>query len=952
MSNEIATYSMILSKLSLGKSGAECPTKTQILAINSLIIIDNASTYGANECVKIDDIRKKVETWNYYLTVSPTSMSFGAGGGSKSFTVSSYKRKVLDGVEQSGDTSVSLKSTTISGTGFSLSGTTVSASANEITSNRTGTVTITQNESNKTVTISLSQDGDDVSSYGEWTIAVSASPTSVSSSGGTSTITASAKRTVYWASGNVTEETGNPTLSTNLGSLSSSSSPSTLTLGENTSTSSRTATIRATYGGKTATCTVTQSAGEITYGAWKVTITANPTTIAAAGGTSTLTYSAVRDVLTNGTVTNTEKATPTVSGSATGFTRSGATVTAANNTTTSSRSVTYTATHEGKSATCTVTQSAGSKQYASWSDWTVTVSANPTTIACTGGTSTITASATRTRTWTWNGVSGSGGTESEKGTPALSASGTGFSLSGTTLTASNNTTTSSRSCTVTATYGGKTATCTVTQSGATPSTTYTFSINPYKVNVGSSGGSGSVTISSYKTVGSSTYDVDYSIDSSTLPSWASFNKSTSTFTIQSTTSTTGRTARVYFDQDESGKRDYAELTQTGYTPPADTYVFTWHNGSTSNKSESFQATGAVSSTITLVSTKNGSNHPWSTTSHPSWITIVSETATSVTIQASNNTGSARSGSVVLTQEDSDKTLTINVSQDAYVADTYVFTITPNTYDASYSSASFIPKTVSTKNGSNIGYSLTSGGTDWVVVSTTGKITVEILKNNTSNTRSTTLVFTQNESGKTQSIKITQSGYSPTYTFNVLPTNVSVTAAKTNKTLTVESYKTVHKSDGSETTQSLDYEFSSDTSWVKVARITTNTKYITCFIAENLTVAERNAKITLTQAESGAQAFTNVIQAGKVQSINKLTITSITYDRAYLFPPGVIPVVGSTIYLNFLIPNTFTWETSSGLTMNRGTAYAGDTCNIYVFENNEYRLAKSFTLQTGEQTISF
>lgn len=745
MSNEIATYSMILSKLSLGKSGAECPTKTQILAINSLIIIDNASTYGANECVKIDDIRKKVETWNYYLTVSPTSMSFGAGGGSKSFTVSSYKRKVLDGVEQSGDTSVSLKSTTISGTGFSLSGTTVSASANEITSNRTGTVTITQNESNKTVTISLSQDGDNVSSYGEWTISVSASPTSVSSSGGTSTITASAKRTVYWASGNVTEETGNPTLSTNLGSLSSSSSPSTLTLGENTSTSSRTATIRATYDGKSATCTVTQS-------------------------------------------------------------------------------------------------------------------------------------------------------------------------------------------------------------GATPSTTYIFSINPYKVNVGSSGGSGSVTISSYKTVGSSTYDVDYSIDSSTLPSWASFNKSTSTFTIQSTTSTTGRTARVYFDQDESGKQDYAELTQTGYTPPADTYVFTWHNGSTSNKSESFQATGAVSSTITLVSTKNGSNHPWSTTSHPSWITIASETATSVTIQASNNTGSARSGSVVLTQEDSGKTLTINVSQDAYVADTYVFTITPNTYDASYSNAAFIPRTVSTKNGSNIGYSLTSGGTDWVIVSTTGKITVEILKNITSNTRSTTLVFTQNESGKTQSIKITQSGYSPTYTFNVLPTNLSVTAAETNETLTVESYKTVPKSDGSETTQSLDYEFSSDTSWVNAARTTTNTTYIT--IAENLTVAKRNAKITLTQAESGAQAFTNVTQAGKVQSINKLTIESIIYDSAYLFPSGVTPVEGSALYLKFLIPCTFTWKTSSGLVMNEGTAYAGDICSIYVFENSRYMLVRSFILQTGEQTISF
>lgn len=747
MSNEIATYSMILSKLSLGKSGTECPTKTQILAIDSLIVIDNASTYGANECVKIDDIRKKVETWNYYLTVSPTSMSFGAGGGSKSFTVSSYKRKVLDGVEQSGNTNVSLKSTTISGTGFSLSGTTVSASANEITSNRTGTVTITQNESNKTVTISLSQDGDDVSSYGEWTISVSANPTSVSSSGGTSTITASAKRTVYWASGDVTEETGNPTLSTNLGSLSSSSSPSTLTLGENTSTSSRTATI-------------------------------------------------------------------------------------------------------------------------------------------------------------------------------------------------------------TATYSGKSATCTVTQSGATPSTTYTFSVNPYKVSVDSSGGSGSVTITSYKTVGSSTYDVDYSIDSSTLPSWASFNKSTSTFTIQSTTSTTGRTAKVYFDQDESGKRDYAELTQTGYTPPADNYVFTWEDGSTSDTSASFPwnfSANGTAANIPVISTKNGSSQSWSVSSKPSWITT-STTSSKVTISASDNSGSARSGEVVLTQSGSGKTLTVNVSQNAYVADTYVFTITPNTYDAPYSSASFIPRTVSTKNGSNIGYSLTSGGTDWVVVSTTGKITVEILKNTTSSTRSTTLVFTQNESGKTQSIEITQSGYTPTYTFNVTPTNLSVTAAETNETLTVNSYKTVLKSDGSKTTESLNYEFSSNASWVNAARTTTNTTYIT--VAQNLTTNQRSAKITLTQAESGAQAFVNVIQDGKQEVANRLTLTSLTYDTAYLFPPGEVPVEGSTVYLAFLVPNTFTWNTNNGLTINRGTIYAGNIANIYVRSGNGYTLVKSFQLQTGEQTVNF
>lgn len=523
-----------------------------------------------------------------------------------------------------------------------------------------------------------------------------------------------------------------------------------------------------------------------------------------------------------------------------------------------------------------------------------------------------------------------------------------------TFTVASNSSTSSRTADI---YfeqdeSGKRDYARVTQAEATPTTTYTFSINPYKVSVDSSGGSGSVTITSYKTVGSSTYDVDYSIDSSTLPSWASFNKSTSTFTIQSTTSTVGRTAKVYFDQDESGKRDYAEITQTGYTPPVDTYVFTWEGGSTSDVSASFPwdfSANGTAANIPLVSTKNGSSQSWSVSSEPSWI-VTSTTSSKVIINVSDNSGSARNGTIVLTQSGSNKTLRINVTQAAKPAENvYVFTITPNTYDVPYSSASFIPRTVSTKNGSKIGYSLTSGETDWIVVTIDSKIIVEILKNTTSSTRSTTLVFTQNESGKTQSIKITQTGYTPTYTFNVSPTNLSVTAAETNETLTVNSYKTVLKSDGSETTESLDYEFSSDTSWVNAARTTTNTTYIT--IAENLTVAKRNAKITLTQAESGAQAFTNVTQAGKVQSINKLTITSITYDGAYLFLPGVTPVVGPTMYLKFLIPNTFTWETSSGLTMNTGTAYAGDTCNIYVFENNRYRLVRSFTLQTGEQTIA-
>lgn len=742
MSNEIATYSMILSKLSLGKSETECPTKTQILAINSLIVIENASTYGANECVKIDDIRKKAETWNYYLTVSPTSMSFGAGGGSKSFTVSSYKRKVLDGVEQSGDTSVSLKSTVISGSGFSLSGTTVSASANESTSNRTGTVTITQNESNKTATISLSQSGDTISSYGEWTISVSASPTSVSSSGGTSTITASAKRTVYWASGDVTEETGNPALSTNLGSLSSSSSPSTLTLGENTSTSSRTATIKATHGGKSATCTVTQA-------------------------------------------------------------------------------------------------------------------------------------------------------------------------------------------------------------GAEPTIEYVFTISSWQVNVGASGGTGDIGFTSYKLVNGNQISLGYSIDSSTLPSWATY--SNGRFTISSNSSTSSRSANVYFQQEESGKRDYATISQSGYVPPADTYVFTWHNGSTSDVSASFpwdfSATGGAAN-IPVISTKNGSSQSWSVSSKPSWITT-STTSSKVTISASDNSGSARSGSVVLTQEDSGKTLTINVSQDAYVADTYVFTIAPNTYVASYGSASFIPRTVSTKNGSNIGYSLTSGSTDWVVVDTTGGI-IEILKNTTFSTRSTTLVFTQNESGNTQSIEITQSGYTPTYTFSVTPTNLSVDAIANTYSFTVNSRKLIMNDGGPGSFERVGWTGTDDADWIYLINASNRPNQIGT--VTNETTLQRTAKITLTQDESGIQTFVNVIQEAGVESNNKLYIDSTNYYNVHLFGNGEVPHLGSQRYFLVSTGVPISWKTNIGLVVNGGTVYAGDTISVYVFSNNSYTPLRTFALETGVQRV--
>ena len=602
-------------------------------------------------------------------------MSFGAGGGSKSFTVSSYKRKVLDGVEQSGNTNVSLKSTVISGSGFSLSGTTVSASANESTSNRTGTVTITQNESNKTATISLSQSGDTISSYGEWTISVSASPTSVSNSGGTSTITASAKRTVYWVSGDVTEETGNPTLSTNLGSLSSTSSPSTLTLGENTSTSSRTATI-------------------------------------------------------------------------------------------------------------------------------------------------------------------------------------------------------------TATYSGKSATCTVTQAGAEPTIEYVFTISPWQVNVGASGGTGDIGFTSYKLVNGNQISLGYSIDSSTLPSWATY--SNGRFTISSNSSTSSRSANVYFTQSESGKRDYATISQSGYVPPADNYVFTWEGGSTSDVSASFPwdfSTNGTAANIPVVSTKNGSSQSWSVSSKPSWI-ATSTTSSKVTISASDNSGSARSGKVVLTQSGSGNTLTVNVSQDAKPAeDEYYLGVRKSGETSSYESITFnnVPaKTtnwsgdytwVSRKNGvffDNVSF---SANVSWITVNSSGSYTVS---HNTSDLpRSGTITLTQGESGLKCYIYINQQEYSPTYGISVNPSKIDISYAIQQVNFSVNSYKTVLHSDGSVTEESVDYIFSSDTDWF--APLGTSTTNVTGIaVNRNTSSSERTGTFVLSNEKSSVTV--TVTQAGQGGVTDTFTVT--------------------------------------------------------------------------------
>lgn len=511
-----------------------------------------------------------------------------------------------------------------------------------------------------------------------------------------------------------------------------------------------------------------------------------------------------------------------------------------------------------------------------------------------------------------------------------------------------------------------------------PAWTYSFSVSNWDKNVGESGGTtSSISISSSKSRLGTTESVGWSIDSSTVPSWITWNSSSMTFTVASNSSTSSRTANIYFEQDESGKRDYARVTQAGHTQVTTyNYVFwTSTSGGTSTSGSFGQSGSSIQPQIysyreTIVDGTVTSRDAisFSYTDKPSWITGEavstgynppnSPTYYAKMTASENTSVDARSYDVVITQSGSDKEITISVSQPGK-ANEYTFEIrksdeeytgkTSITFDVPASTVGWSGNYAyrSRKNGEQFANVSFSSSASWLHVESSGAYTVD--HNTGSSSRSGTITLTQAESGLKCYVYINQSGYTPTYTFNVSPTNLSVTAAETNETLTVNSYKTVLESDGSETTESLDYEFSSDASWVNAARTTTNTTYIT--IAENLTIVKRNAKITLTQAESGAQAFTNVTQAGKVQSDNKLTITSITYEDAYLFPPGITPVVGSEVYLKVLLPNTSTWKTSSGLAMNRGTAYAGDICNIYVFENSRYKLVKSFELKTGKQTVN-
>lgn len=451
------------------------------------------------------------------VNISADKTSIGATGGTATISTSSSRTRsyTWNGVAGSGGTETGNGNPTLSKVSGDGNWTSpkVTYGNNTSTSGKSTVIRATIDSTTKDITISQSAGAKQYSDWSAWTVNISNSG-NVAPSGGSSNITTSANRTRTWTwngvsgSGGTETGTGTPTLSKISGAGSFASNK--VTYDNNTSTSARSTVIRATMDSVTKDTTVTQNAGSKTYsswGAWSISLSANVTTIAAAGGNATLSTSATRSRTWqwNGTgTTYTENASgaPTLSKVNGAASLSGSTVSYGNNTSTSSRSSVFRATIDSTTKDITISQSAGSKSYGSWSSWSVYCNASSYTVAASGGSVTIYYGASRSRTWTWNGVAGSGGTETENATPSLSAGSGGGTLSGSTLSYSNNTSTSVRRTRVTANYNGAINFCDIEQRAGSKVYgswgAWSVSISASPTNITAAGGSSTITCSAVR----------------------------------------------------------------------------------------------------------------------------------------------------------------------------------------------------------------------------------------------------------------------------------------------------------------------------------------------------------------------------------------------------------------------------------------------------------------------
>ena len=548
-----------------------------------------ASYVGLSKTVTITQQAgaKVYSAWSAWtVSISASTQTIAASGGSSTITTNASRSRTWtwNGVGTTyTDTETATPTLSGSAGGFTLSGKTVTASNNTTTNSRSITITATSNSVSKSITITQSAGAKVYGNWSAWTVNISADKTSIDATGGTATISTSASRTRSYTwngvAGSGGTETGNgsPTLS-KVSGTGDWTSPK-VTYGNNTSTSSKSTVIRATIDSTTKDITISQSAGAKQYSAWSAwTVNiSNSGNVAASGGSSNITTSASRtrtwtwNGVSGSGGTETGTGTPTLSKVSGAGSFASNKVTYDNNTSTSARSTVIRATMDSVTKDTTVTQNAGAKTYSSWGAWSISLSANVTTIAAAGGNATLSTSATRSRTWQWNGT-GTTYTENASGSPTLSKVNGAASLSGSTVSYGNNTSTSSRSSVFRATIDSTTKDITISQSagakvyGNWSGWTVTCSASSYKVWAGGD----SVTIYSNASrnrtwtwngvAGSGGTVSDSDIPNISVTSGVGI-LSGNTLTFSNNTSPDARTTRVTANY--NGVTDYCDVMQYG-----------------------------------------------------------------------------------------------------------------------------------------------------------------------------------------------------------------------------------------------------------------------------------------------------------------------------------------------------------------------------------------------------
>ena len=904
---EIATWSAVKTKIGLGKDSNECPTKAELLALSPTgtgesyigLEISNASSYGNNETVQLSDIHKV--TYKYIFTVENSTLIFTPSGGvptPSSANVASTREKVLDGVPTGTIERWSYGYPTLPNWLTLTADLGYRASENTDTTSREFTHTLTQQDSGKQLTITLTQ----AAGVETWEYTFTAQNTAINfpAAGGAGTpgsinITSTKQR---YINGNLS---GSP-VSVNYTRQSEEDwehniQGSSWQADENKSETSRSRTVDyiQSESGKKVTITYNQAAGVKTYGNITITPTSEIADIPAAGGTSGIfTYSYSQPWGWNGKTndggTITSGATASWSNAVSG---SNLGTTAKARTKLGTRTLTLT--QNGKSGTATkdVYQAANAVTKTTQGVWEVSISANPSTFTEQGGTSQISASARASRTNHWSSGATNAASDAT-GTPTLSipTAVTGFSLSGTTLTVAENTTANQRSVVVRATMDTVYKEVTVTQSAYLVEWVYTMTSTQPTLNFDALGTTKTCTITSYREkyingslVEGSMEGVNIRVKSSNAYIASTGSPNIREITMFENKTTNSRVGEVVYEQYDSGKTQTITCNQAAGTVTTRDVLEVISNFP---DAPAAMGTNKVKGSVKCgyYDVINGKDSTWhselpTVKAKSSYITNVdigrfSSTQIDITCTVSDNTSeSSRRLSVDLTYGSKEIELACTQA-GASIGYNYYFKVTSDF--PSVAAAGATPKAVIKSRRYRVvngveesSYNLVetsviskpnwTGTLSTKVSSTTGSgadydVTIPVYENTEASIRRGTVVLQQGGSGKQITLNLNQLAASITYqyTFEITDPSskvINVPAKPIDpETFAVSSFKTkvVNGTVTSETTRVGVTVDAIDENWLEVSVGSMGEGEVTCL--ENRTSSIRSVTITLRQEESG------------------------------------------------------------------------------------------------------